>query len=133
MWSLYRLIESLWFCKSRNSSWKGSTLAPLLFLLYINDLTNALEKFIAHHFADDTNLLYGNKNPFVKSVVINCKLKLATDWLRANKFSLNELKTRLLLFRPINKLKLILSNVKLDEYLRAIAMSVAYLGTESNE
>ena len=114
MWSLYRLIESLWFCKSRNSSWKGSTLAPLLFLLYINDLTNALEKFIVHHFADDTNLLYGNKNPFVKSVVINCKLKLATDWLRANKFSLNELKTKLLLFRPINKLNLTLLNIKLN-------------------
>ena len=35
------------------------------FFIYINDLTNALEKFIAHHFADDTNLLYGNKMPLI--------------------------------------------------------------------
>ena len=92
---------------------QGSTFGPLLFLIYINDLANALEKSIVHHFADETNLLYGNKNPSVISDVINSELKLVTDWLRANKLSLNESKTKLL-FRPINKLNLTLSNIKLN-------------------
>ena len=109
---------------------QGSTLGPLLFLIYINDLANALEKSIVHHFADNTNLLYGNKNPSVISDVINSELKLVTDWLRANKLSLNESKTKLLLFRPINKLNLTLSNIKLNGHLLTLAKSVTYLGIE---
>ena len=44
---------------------QGSILGPLLFILYINDMHRALEKCITHHFADDTNLLYANKDPKV--------------------------------------------------------------------
>ena len=99
----------------------------------INDIANALEKSIVHHFADDADLLHGNKNPFVKSNVINSELKLVTDWLRANKLSLNESKTKLLLFRPINKLNLTLSNIKLKGHLLTLAKSFKYLGIEIDE
>ena len=99
----------------------------------INDIANALEKSIVHHFADDADLLHGNKNPFVKSNVINSELKLVTDWLRANKLSLNESKTKLLLFRPINKLNLTLSNIKLKGHLLTLAKSSKYLGIEIDE
>ena len=68
---------------------EGSSLGPLVFLIYINDLASALEKSIAHHFADDTNLLYGNKNPSVISDVISSELKLVTNLLIANNLSLN--------------------------------------------
>ena len=78
----------------------GSTLVPLLFLIYINDLKNALDRCIVHHFGDDSNLLFGKKCPSGISCVMNSEQKLLTDWLRANKLPLNESKTKFLIFRP---------------------------------
>ena len=68
----------------------------------------------------------------VISDVINSELKLVTDWLIANKLSLNESKTKLL-FRPINQLNLTSSNIKLNGHLRTLAKSVTYLGIEIDE
>ena len=36
---------------------QGSVLGPLLFLVYINNLNQALKFCKVHHFADDTNLI----------------------------------------------------------------------------
>ena len=41
---------------------QGSTLGPLLFLLYVNDLPNCVDKLSVRSFADDTNLFYSGDN-----------------------------------------------------------------------
>ena len=56
-----------------------------------------------HHFADDTNFL--NFNICVTSIrkQVNYDLKNLSNWLKANKISLNVSKTELLLFTSSKK------------------------------
>ena len=78
---------------------QGSTLGPLLFLLYINDLNLYFNNAIASHFADDTCIMYGSSKPKTLETVLNCDLKKISDWLKANRLSLNVKKSKLIFFQ----------------------------------
>ena len=78
---------------------QGSVLGPLLFIIYINDLHQAIKFSKVHHFADDTNLLCIDKSMKKINMHINHDLQRLCHWLRANKLSLNADKTEIVIFR----------------------------------
>ena len=86
---------------------QGSTLGPLLFLLYINDFRYSLKKTTSSHFADDTCIIYANQTSSNKiktlETILNTELKCAVDWLKANRLSLNVKKSKLLIFHSKRK------------------------------
>ena len=82
---------------------QGSVLGPLLFLLYINDIGCSSKKLHFYLFADDTNILYSNKNLKSLESVMNTELCNVHQWLLSNKLSLNYKKSNFTIFRPYQK------------------------------
>ena len=72
---------------------QGSVLGPILFLLYINDLSNAL-LCKPRLFADDTLLLYSSDNLNKLEALCNNELLLVKRWIDANKLKINTSKSQ---------------------------------------
>ena len=75
---------------------QGPVLGPLLFLIYINDLHQAIRVCKVHHIGDDTNLLYLSNSIKKLSKLVNGDLKHLVKWLNTNKVSLNINKTEMI-------------------------------------
>ena len=77
---------------------QGSTLSPLLFILYINDMKNIsrIIKFIL--FADDTTLLFRSSKIEHLQNILETEASKVVNWLLANKLIINLTKTNTMLF-----------------------------------
>ena len=84
---------------------QGSCLGPLLFLIYINDLTFALKHARATMYVDDTAISFSVDNIEEIDAVVNAELACLERWLQGNKLSLNVVKTQAIIIGSSQKLR----------------------------
>ena len=87
---------------------QGSILGPLLFLIYMNDMSQASSIFKFILYADDTTLFSALDYSLsldipASSELINRELSRVGEWLIINRLSINITKTKYMLFHPRQK------------------------------
>ena len=83
---------------------QGSILGPLLFLIYVNDLPNCLKYTKCNMFADDTQIDASSNNIESIANTLNADLANVSDWMKANKLSLNTSKTKYMIISSHKRL-----------------------------
>ena len=94
---------------------QGSLLGPLLFLIYINDISDALIG-LARLFADDTSLSFSSPDVRYITRVLNYDLQTLSDWANRWLIAFNPLKTEVMLISNIHieqTVELVMDNTEL--------------------
>ena len=112
---------------------QGSCLGPLLFLIYINDLPQAVQDSSVTMYADDTSLCHQSHDLTQLNEAINSDLKKLETWLNGNKLSLNVAKTHSMLISTKQKGSSLTSRnealeLKIRENELEVVQKTKYLG-----
>ena len=79
---------------------QGSILGPLLFLIFINEISKCTNQFKYILYADDSTLSTSvpDDNVVDSAELINSELECLEQWLKSNKININADKTKFMLF-----------------------------------
>ena len=81
---------------------QGSILGPLLYLLYVNDISKSTQGHILS-FADDTSMYINNSNIENLYRRANIAMDDLYDWFCANRLSLNPKNTKFIVIKPFQR------------------------------
>ena len=111
---------------------QGSSLGPVLFLIYINDLPNCSSLLTFRIFADDTNVFASARDFKTLEHLINTELKNVKLCCDANKLSINFSKTNFMIVKSPRKrdqaVNIKIESVDGSSYLLERKDRVKYLG-----
>ncbi len=107
---------------------QGSILGPLLFLIHVNDLHHQIEKSSIIMYADDTVLLFSDKNEAEIEETINHDAKMLHNWLCKNGLILNpkQGKTEFMMFGTAAKKSKITHQTKITVDSNEISNTKSY-------
>lgn len=111
---------------------QGSLLGPLLYLLYIMNISNCGIVSKYNIYADDTNIIAKAKTLRELETILNGDLKNYSNWLSRNELIMNTKKTNYMVFKPgrrnYDEMDLIVNNTSLKR-----VHNTKYLGVTIDE
>jgi len=105
---------------------QGSILGPLLLIIYVNDLVNATSVFHPIVYADDTTLV-ASLNTFQGEVNLNDELVSVSNWMKANKLSINKSKTKAMIFHAPQR-RVQIPTIKIEDSVIEFVNEFNFLG-----